>query len=156
VRPSFIRVEADEVTYDLHVALRFEIERALIEGTLAFADVPARWNERFHELTGLKVPDDSQGCLQDVHWAHGLIGYFPTYSLGNLASSQLFAKFAQENPGWQAEVRTGSGASILSWMRDRIHRHGRRLTPDQLLRAATGEPLNAAHHITYLRGKFAG
>jgi carboxypeptidase Taq len=155
VQPSFIRVEADEVTYDLHIALRFELEAALVEGRLEVEDLPGAWDNRFRELTGLTPPDVAQGCLQDVHWSHGLIGYFPTYSLGNLNSSQLYAALQREHPALDSELRQGRADSVLRWMREKVHRHGRRLRPDALLRQATGEGTQPRHHLAYLKGKFS-
>lgn len=156
VKPTFIRVEADEVSYDLHIALRFELEVALVEGTLEPAGVPEAWNRRFLELTGLEVPDDARGCLQDVHWSHGLIGYFATYTLGNLASAQLFAALRRDVPDLDARTRAGDFAPTLAWMRSKIHRHGMWYTPGELIRMATGEPLSARAHAAYLEGKFGG
>ena len=120
VAPSFIRVEADEVTYDLHVVLRFEIERELIEKRLAVGDVPARWNEKFASLFNLKVPDDARGCLQDIHWSIGSFGYFPTYTLGNLNASQLFHVAEREVPGLHDSMRKGEYGSLLDWLRRKV------------------------------------
>jgi carboxypeptidase Taq len=154
VAPSFIRVEADEVTYDLHILLRFEIEAQLIEGRLAVADVPAAWNQRFAQAFGLTVPDDAQGCLQDIHWSLGMIGYFPTYTLGNLNASQLFQAALREEAGLEAELGRGDYRRLLGWLRAKIHRQGQRFPAPELIQAATGEPTRAAFHLNYLRGKF--
>src|SRR6185369_9647062 len=124
VSPSFIRVEADQVTYDLHIILRFEIELKLIEGELKAADLPAYWNEEFKKMIGLEVPDDARGCLQDIHWSIGALGYFPTYTLGNLNASQLMACAKREMPGMDAELQAGRYAGLLEWLRRRIHVHG--------------------------------
>lgn len=124
VAPSFIRVEADEVTYDLHIVLRFEIERRLVEGDLAVEDVPAFWNESFARLFGLQVPRDAEGCLQDIHWSLGSMGYFPTYTLGNLNAAQLFHRAGQDRPGLAEELRQGRYAALLEWLRTHIHRCG--------------------------------
>jgi carboxypeptidase Taq len=154
VAPSFIRVEADEVTYDLHIILRFEIELKLIEGELNVADVPAWWNEEFERMFGLKVPDDAHGCLQDIHWSLGSLGYFPTYTLGNLNASQLFARARQDNPSLAGELQAGGYGPLLTWLRDRVHRHGQRFAPQELMEQATGEPTQARYHFEYLRKKF--
>ncbi len=154
VRPSFIRVEADQVTYDLHIILRFEIELSLVEGKVKTADVPAYWNEQFEKMFGLKVPRDAEGCLQDIHWSIGSIGYFPTYTLGNLNAAQLMRRAAAVNPGLAGELARGDYKPLLSWLRDNIHRPGSRHTPRELMRLATGEPTGIRDHVEYLRGKF--
>jgi len=154
VAPTFIRVEADQVTYDLHIILRFELELKLIDAELKPADLPACWNEEFAKMFGLKVPDDARGCLQDTHWAIGYFGYFPTYTLGNLNAAQLMAAAAQELPQLPAELRSGKYATLLTWLRAKIHAHGQRHLPPQLMRLATGEPTAARHHLDYLRRKF--
>ena len=156
VAPSFIRVEADEVTYDLHIILRFELELKLIEGELAAADVPAAWNEAFAKSFGLTVPDDARGCLQDIHWSLGSMGYFPTYTLGNLNASQLMRRAAQDLPGLHAELGQGRYAGLLQWLREKIHHPGQRHEPQALMRHATGETTQSHYHFEYLRSKFAG
>jgi carboxypeptidase Taq len=156
VRPSFIRVEADQVTYDLHIILRFEIEVRLIEGSLSPADVPAVWNEAFEKSFGLKVPRDAEGCLQDVHWSHGSLGYFPTYTLGNLNASQLMRRAEKAVPGLAGALAKGDYAPLLKWLRENIHVHGHRHSPQKLMQLATGEPTRAQYHLDYLRRKFAG
>ena len=155
VRPSLIRVEADEVTYDLHIILRFEIEVRLIEGELKVEDVPAVWNQEFEKMLGLPVPGDDRGCLQDIHWSLGSIGYFPTYTLGNLNASQLFARALSDRPALGSELAQGQYRTLLDWLREKIHRQGQRLKPPELMTAATGEPTRAVHHLRYLEGKFA-
>jgi carboxypeptidase Taq len=154
VSPSFIRVEADQVTYDLHIILRFEIETKLIEGTLAVADVPAYWNEAFEKSFGLKVKSDADGCLQDIHWSIGLLGYFPTYTLGNLNAAQLMRRAAADNPSLESELARGEYASLLKWLREKVHRAGSRHTPPELMKLATGETTQSAYHLDYLRKKF--
>jgi carboxypeptidase Taq len=154
VQPGFIRVEADEVTYDQHVILRFEIEREIINGDLAVRDIPARWNERFEQLLGLAVPDDRRGCLQDVHWSHGSFGYFCTYSLGNLNAAQLMATARQQLRGLESELALGSYSTLLGWLRENVHQHGRRYLPQDLMRAATGSPTGISAHLAHLRGKY--
>jgi len=154
VRPSFIRVEADQVTYDLHIILRFEVEVRLVEGQLAVADVPAFWNEEFEKMMGLKVTKDSEGCLQDTHWSLGDMGYFPTYTLGNLNAAQLMNRARQDNPGLEAEIGRGEYQSLLAWLREKIHRHGQRFLPQELIQQATGETTRSTQHLDYLRKKF--
>ncbi len=154
VRPSFIRVEADQVTYDLHIMLRFGLERRLLDGSLAIADLPAAWNEEFEALFGIAVPDDARGCLQDVHWSCGLIGYFPTYTLGNLNAAQLFRRALADLPGLADELASGHYGQLLAWLRARIHSQGERLDPPALMAAATGEPTRAEYYLASLREKF--
>jgi len=152
--PSFIRVEADQVTYDLHIILRFEIESQLVTGTLKAADVPGYWNEEFAKMFGLQVPRDAEGCLQDIHWSIGLIGYFPTYTLGNLNAAQLMRAATQANPALAGELARGEYAGLLHWLRTNVHSHGSRYLPAELMAAATGEPTLSGPHLDYLRQKF--
>ena len=154
VSPGFIRVEADEATYNMHVMIRFEIERDLMTGDLDPADLPGVWNEKYRDNLGLEVPDDRRGCLQDVHWSMGAIGYFPTYTLGNLYCAQIFEKACEEMPGLMTGVAEGRFSPLLDWLRDRIHRHGRRYTASQLCERITGESLSAEPLMRYLEGKF--
>ena len=154
VRPSLIRVEADEATYNLHVALRFEIELGLISGDLAVADLPGAWNERFKTLLGLDVPDDARGCLQDIHWSFGGVGYFPTYTLGNLYAAQLMAAARRDLTGLDDDFRRGEFGRLKGWLGEKIHRHGGRYRAGELCRRATGESLTAAPFISYLNEKF--
>jgi carboxypeptidase Taq len=147
-------VEADQVTYDLHIILRFEIEVQLIEGQLKVADVPACWNAEFEKMFGLKVPNDADGCLQDIHWSIGSLGYFPTYTLGNLNAAQLMQRAAQENPALDRELARGEYGNLLQWLRTKVHRPGSRHTPPELMKRATGEPTQSAYHLDYLRKKF--
>ncbi len=154
VSPSFIRVEADEVTYDLHILLRFEIELALIEGRLKVADLPEAWNTRFYELFGLIVPDDARGLLQDIHWSLGSLGYFPTYTLGNLNAAQLMAAAEKKVPELSDQLAQGNYAPLLHWLRENVHQHGRRYLPAELMLKATGEPTQARYRIEYLRNKY--
>lgn len=155
VEPSFIRVEADQLTYDLHVILRFELEQALLAGDLAVADVPAAWNEKFGQSLGLPVPDDARGCLQDVHWSAGLVGYFPTYTLGNLNAAQLLARARADCPELGGELRAGRYGALLGWMREHVHRHGQREEAPRLMASATGRPTGAGDYLAYLSNKFA-
>lgn len=155
VSPSLIRVEADQVTYDLHIILRFEIEVKLTEGQLEVPDVPRYWNEEFEKMFGLKVPNDAQGCLQDIHWSLGTQGYFPTYTLGNLNAAQLFQRARQDLPNLDGELAAGRYGALLGWLRDQVHRHGSRYQPQELIERATGQPTSTAPHVNYLRAKFA-
>ncbi|GJM19982.1 MAG: carboxypeptidase M32 [Phycisphaeraceae bacterium] len=140
-KPSFIRVEADEATYNLHVMLRFGIERALLRGDLEASDVPNAWNGRFEELFGTTPPDNRRGCLQDVHWSFGLIGYFPTYTLGNLYAAQLWETILDEVPDLESKMERGEFADLLAWLRDKIHTHGMRYRAGELCEMITGKPL---------------
>lgn len=155
VRPSLIRVEADEATYNLHIALRFELELALLSGDLTPVDLPGAWNERFEALFGLKVPDDARGCLQDIHWSFGGIGYFPTYTLGNLYAAQLMDAVRRElGPGLGAEFRAGDFTRLKGWLHQNVYRHGQRFRAGELCRRATGAPLSPKPFVAYLSEKF--
>lgn len=155
VSPSFIRVEADQVTYDLHIMLRFDLERRMLEGDVALADVPAVWNEEFEKSFGLKVPDDSNGCLQDIHWSAGLIGYFATYSLGNLNGAQLYSTALREKPGIAGELKSGHYTTLFQWMRDKVHRKASALLPQELMASVTGRPTGTEDHLAMLRAKYS-
>ncbi|MEM1060075.1 MAG: carboxypeptidase M32 [Verrucomicrobiota bacterium] len=155
VEPSYIRVEADELTYNLHIILRFELEQALFDGSLAVADLPGAWNEKFESMFGFAVDHDSNGCLQDVHWSLGALGYFPTYTLGNLNAAQLFDAAREQIEGFDAQLATGDYSGLLAWLRENVHEKGRTLSPDELMRAATGRPTEAHHLVSYLRQKYA-
>jgi len=153
IKPSHIRVEADEATYSLHIILRFELEQELISGTLAVADLPEAWNARFKEYLGIDVPDDARGVLQDVHWSAGLIGYFPTYVLGNLIAGQLWERVHLDVPGLDDSIRGGELASLREWLRDHVHRHGSKFRAAELLVRAVGAPIAVAPFVTYLKRK---
>ena len=154
VEPSFIRVEADEVTYNLHIALRFEIEVALVEGDLRVDELPEAWNAKMRDYLGIAPPDDAQGVLQDVHWSFGGIGYFSTYSLGNLYAAQFFHQAQRDMPDLMEQVAAGQLLVLKGWLNQNIHTRGARLTADQLVREVTGEPLTAQYFVDYLRTKF--
>ena len=154
VRPSPIRVEADELTYHLHVLLRFEIERQLVAGTLAADDVPDAWNAATQELLGIAPPSDADGCLQDIHWSLGAFGYFPTYSLGTLMSVQLWTAAERDLGALAPQLATGSFAPLLGWLRTHVHRWGRRKTAAEILHAATGSALDAGPWLAYARAKY--
>jgi carboxypeptidase Taq len=155
VQRSLIRVDADETTYNLHIILRFELELALIEGTLEVDDVPQAWNEGMHRLLGVDVPDDAQGVLQDVHWGAGLFGYFPTYTLGNLIAAQLWTRLKADLPEIEAQIGRGDLALMRDWLGEHIHRHGRKFPPRELLHRVTGESLQPEPFLDYLRAKLA-
>jgi len=155
VAPSFIRVDADEVTYNLHVMLRFEMEQALIGGDLKPADVPGAWNAKMREYLQIAPPDDRRGCLQDVHWSAGLIGYFPTYTLGNLGAAQLFAAARSALGDLDGAFSAGENRPLLDWLRKEVHQHGMRYKPADLIHNATGRPLAADAFMASLENKFA-
>lgn len=151
---SFIRVEADELTYSLHILLRFELERDLLAGRVQAAELPRVWNERMEESLGIVPPDDACGVLQDVHWAAGLFGYFPTYALGNVISVQLWEAALSAVPDIPRDIEQGRMAPLLGWLRENVHRHGRKFTAPELVRRATGRPIEAAPYLRYLRRKY--
>jgi carboxypeptidase Taq len=142
VEPSFIRVEADEVTYNLHVMMRFDLERAVVHGDLAVADLPAAWNERFENDFGRRPPTDAEGVLQDIHWSAGLIGYFPTYTLGNLFAAQLMAAAERASPGLDRQMAAGQFGELLGWLRRNVHAAGRMQESEPLVEQVTGEPVS--------------
>jgi carboxypeptidase Taq len=154
VEGSLIRVEADELTYNLHIIIRFEIEKDLIGGKIEVADLPGIWNRKYHDYLGVTVPDDGDGLMQDVHWSSGLIGYFPTYSLGNCYAAQFAAAERKAIPDTDARLARGETVFIREWQRDNIHRWGSIYQGDDLCRRVTGEGLNPQYLITYLTEKF--
>ncbi|WP_263785672.1 carboxypeptidase M32 [Salinibacter grassmerensis] len=156
VEPSLIRVEADEVTYHLHVMLRFELERGLIDGALSVNDLPSRWNEAMDASLGVVPDTDTNGVLQDVHWSQGAFGYFPTYTLGTLTAAQLMDTIEDDLPGLPAHIADGDFAPLLDWLRARVHRHGRKLTAPGILERATGDNLSADPWLEYAHEKFGG
>ena len=155
VKPSLIRVEADEVTYNLHILLRFELEREMINNPDFDLDsLPQLWNDKMREYLGLTPPNDAKGVLQDIHWSFGAFGYFPTYTLGNLYSAQLYYALKRENPDlFQGSLSSEKLREILKWMRDKVHQYGRSALPMDILRRATGEPLNPNYLLQYLSEK---
>ena len=154
VEPSLIRVEADEVTYSLHIMLRFEIERAMLKGEIKTADVPGEWNSRFEKYLGIKVDSDRNGCLQDVHWSGGSIGYFPTYCLGSLYAAQFFAKAKKDMPDLDEQIGRGELLKLREWLRENIHKHGLRYRAGKLCEKVTGAPLSHKPMMDYLNTKF--
>ncbi|RYY92923.1 MAG: carboxypeptidase M32 [Chitinophagaceae bacterium] len=155
VQPSLIRTEADEVTYHFHVYIRYTLEKALLDGSLAVADIPDYWRESYRRWLGVTPPDDRTGALQDVHWSHGSFGYFPTYSLGSLYAAQFFAAAEKAVPGLDEGLRTGKTENLLGWLRQEIHAHGRRYTSDELCRRITAQSLSSAYFTTYIRTKYS-
>ncbi len=154
VRPSLIRVEADEVTYNLHILIRFELEQALIEDRLQVADLPGAWNEKYEHYLGITPPSDADGVLQDVHWSAGLFGYFPTYALGNLYSAQFFRQAMADLGDLDASFQKGDFSTLLGWLREKIHCHGRRYSPAELVERITGSPLQHEPLISQLTQKY--
>lgn len=154
VEPSFIRVEADEATYNLHVMLRLEIEIALLEGKLDVKDLPEVWNMRIKDYLGITPPDDARGVLQDVHWSGGNFGYFPTYALGNLVSVQLWEAMRKDVPDVNVQIGKGNFKSLLEWMREKIHKHGAKFEPQEMIERATGAKMDPQPYLKYLKDKF--
>jgi len=154
VRPSLIRVEADEVTYNLHIIVRFELEQALIEGDLLVDDLPAAWNEKYATYLGIRPPNDADGVLQDIHWGAALFGYFPTYALGNLYAAQLCEQAARDLGGLDDAFAEGKFNVLLDWLREHVHRPGRCLTAAELVERVTGSPLRSEPLIAQLRSRF--
>ncbi len=155
-KPSFIRVEADEATYNMHVMLRFEIERAVFAGDLAAKDIPGVWNEKMKSYLGLDVASNAKGCLQDVHWSFGLLGYFPTYTLGNLHAAQQFEAIREAHPKLDEQMSRGDFSAVLNWTRENIHAKGRQFRSGELCEQITGKPLSADPLMRYLEGKLRG
>ncbi len=156
VRKSLVRVEADELTYDLHIILRFELERDLISGSLSVSDLPAAWNKKFEAYFGMTPPNvGKEGVMQDVHWSSGAFGYFPSYSLGNMVAGQLWKAMGKDIPGLEKKFEVGKFGETLDWLRTNVHLMGRKLTRDELLIRATGSPLSTSHYLEYLRLKFS-
>jgi carboxypeptidase Taq len=156
VQPSFIRVEADEATYNLHIMLRLEMEIDMLEGKVAVKDLPGLWNVKMQEYLGVTPPNDASGVLQDIHWSGGSIGYFSTYALGNLISVQLWEKIIQDHPDLEDQVRQGKFDTLLAWLREHIHRHGGKFEPQELVQKVTGSKIDPAPYVRYLTKKYAG
>jgi carboxypeptidase Taq len=154
VERSLIRVEADECTYNLHIILRFEIELGLVERRFKVSEVPEIWNAKMKDYLGLEVPDDAHGCLQDIHWSSACFGYFPTYSLGNLYAAQLFEKILEDIPDLWSQVEQGNFSPLLRWLREKIHRVGRRATAPEIVRQVTGKQPGSEAYLRYLETKY--
>lgn len=155
VQPSYIRIEADEATYNLHIILRFEIEQALLRGDLGAADVPTAWNEKFKQSFDLTPPSNALGCLQDIHWSFGGFGYFPTYTLGNLYAAQLMEQARADLGDLDGDFRRGEFGRLKGWLAANVYRHGQRYPAAELCRRVTGRPLSHGPLLAYLRGKYA-
>ncbi len=155
VKPSLIRTSADELTYHFHVLIRFEIEKALIEGSIEVKDLPGYWNSKYKEYLGIEVPDDTKGVLQDIHWTHGSFGYFPTYSLGSFYAAQFFNKAKQEIPSLEKEIERGNMKPLLEWLREKVHKHGKYYSAEELCINITGEKLNFKYFMDYAVDKYS-
>lgn len=155
VEPSLIRVESDEATYNLHIMLRLELEIELLEGKLAVKDLPDAWNSRMQEYLGIIPDNDTRGVLQDVHWSAGLIGYFPTYALGNLISAQIWECIQIDIPDLDEQISTGEFSNLLEWLRKKIHSHGAKFEPQELVKHVTGSPIDAQPYLRYLKKKYS-
>jgi carboxypeptidase Taq len=155
VRPSLIRVEADQATYSLHVILRFELEQDLLAGRVALSDLPEAWNARMKHYLGVDVPDDAQGVLQDVHWSSGIIGYFPTYALGNVMSVQIWETLRGDLPDLDDQIEAGEFAPLRDWLREHLYRHGRKFMPKETLERCAGSPIDPGPYLRYLKSRVA-
>jgi carboxypeptidase Taq len=155
VRPSLIRIESDEATYNLHILIRFELEQDLLSGSLAVRDLPGAWNDKYRSYLGVEPPNDAEGVLQDIHWSAGLFGYFPTYSLGNLYAAQFFAQADRDLNGLARQFAAGEFAPLRGWLAEKIHRHGQRYSATQLVQQITGRPLSHEPLLAHLRNKLA-
>jgi carboxypeptidase Taq len=154
VEPSLIRVEADEATYNLHIMLRLELEIALMDGSLSAKDAPAAWNTKFKEYLGIVPPDNAKGILQDVHWAFGGFGYFPTYALGNLVSAQLWERINKDIPNLDEQIEKAQFGEILGWLRKNLHIYGAKFEPQELVKKVTGSKITPEPYIRYLETKY--
>ncbi|MBK6766465.1 MAG: carboxypeptidase M32 [bacterium] len=156
VERSLVRVEADELTYDLHIILRFEIERDLFAGVISVSDLPKVWNQKVEAYLGITPPNDGkEGVMQDVHWSGGSFGYFPSYSVGNIAAGQMWKKMHADMPTMMEKIEKGNFGEILAWLRENVHQHGRRFTRDELMQRATGKALGTEDYLSYLTEKFS-
>lgn len=154
VQPSLIRTEADELTYHFHIMIRYELEKQVLDGSLPVKDIPVYWNDSYRQYLGVEVTSDKQGCLQDVHWSHGSLGYFPTYSLGSFYSAQFYAFASRAIPGLNEQIRNGNTASLLQWLRNQVHSKGRRFTSEELCKDICGETLNIQYFLSHLLDKY--
>ena len=154
-RPSLIRTESDELTYSMHIMVRYELEKALYDGSLKVSDLPGAWKALYKEYLGVEPQSDSEGVLQDVHWSGGMFGYFPSYSIGSAYSAQIYAAMAKD-VDIEAALRAGDFAPINAWLGEKIHRHGGMMKPRDLIVSATGQAFDAGYYINYLKGKYSG
>lgn len=155
VQPSKIRIEADELTYLLHIIIRFEIERGLFAEKIKISELPLLWNQKYDEYLGIEILNDAEGVLQDIHWAWGFVGYFPSYALGNLYGAQLLAVMEKERPDWRSQLAEGNFSPVNQWLTERFHGHGKLYDPEDLLRHSTGEGLTAKPFIKYAEAKYS-
>ncbi len=156
VKPGMIRVEADEATYNLHIMLRMEIEIALLEGAIEVKDLPQIWNEKMQSYLGITPANDAEGVLQDVHWSGGMLGYFPTYALGNIVSAQIWDKVAEENPNLQDQIANGNFKPLLKWLSENVYQHGSKFEPKDIIKKVTGNTIQADPYMRYLEDKYKG
>jgi carboxypeptidase Taq len=154
VKPSLIRIKADEVTYGMHIILRFELEQDIINGRVDLRELPQVWNERMKEYLGVDVPDDAHGVLQDTHWASGLIGYFSTYLLGTVMSVQIWEKVLEDVPDLEEQIERGEFGALRNWLGENVHAHGMKFSPQETLELATGNRIDAKPYLAYLRAKY--
>jgi carboxypeptidase Taq len=154
VEPSFIRTNADELTYHFHVMIRYEIEKSIFEGSLSVNDLPDYWNKKYKDYLGIDVPDDASGVLQDVHWSHGSFGYFPTYSLGSFYAAQFYAAAEKQIPDLQSQISNGEFMQLRNWLKDSIHHHGMKYKAQDLCERVTGESLNFKYFESYAKKKY--
>ena len=155
VKPSLIRTNADELTYHLHVLIRYEIEKGLIEGSIEVKDLPSIWNKKYFDYLGIKVPSDAKGVLQDIHWSHGSFGYFPTYTIGSFYAAQFFHKASTEINNIDTKIGNGDFVELLDWLRNKIHKHGERYDAKVLCERITGEELNFKYFMEYVIKKYS-
>jgi carboxypeptidase Taq len=153
VQPSLIRIEADEVTYNMHILIRFELEKQLMSEQLRVEDLPEAWREQYQDYLGISPKEDRTGVLQDVHWSAGLIGYFPTYTLGNIYAAQLYAAADRQLGGLASQIERGEFKPLLDWLVERVHRHGQTYLPMELIERATGEPVDSKYLVEHLATK---
>lgn len=153
-KPTYIRIEADELTYPLHIIIRYEIEKAIFNEEVAVEDLPALWNEKYQAYLGITPPNDALGILQDVHWSDGSFGYFPSYALGYMYAAQLKQQMIKDLPNFDELIQNGSFAPIKEWLTEHVHQHGKRKKPSEIIQDATGEELNVQYLIDYLTDKY--
>ena len=155
VERSKIRIEADEVTYSLHIIIRFEIERDLFADKITINELPEVWNQKYADYLGVKVENDAEGVMQDTHWASGLYGYFPSYALGNIYSGQIVAAITRASPDWRNELAKGNLKPVNDWLKENIHSKGDLYDPEELIKLATGCSLNSEQYLQYLNEKYS-
>lgn len=155
VEPFIRRIESDEVSYHIHILIRYELERDLINGKISVAELPALWNAKYQEYLGIEPQDDAEGVLQDIHWSSGSFGYFPTYSLGTFYSAQFFAQMEKEMPNLSEKISRGELLEIKAWLNEKVHSHGRLLSSAEILRFATGADIDMDHFFSYIRNKYS-